>query len=200
MLKTIFPFLLTLNVSYAAQAVPIASFLGGTSSPGMSFFGQSFTVTTPGLSDHISFSFFSDNPPTTPSAAGVGYLLDQVYTGTPNNLASAVGILGTAVASGGVWTFAPGLALTGGVQYFFYTDTAVTASGSNSNAYAGGTAFDAAGAASNYIAFGGDANFLVDGTAVAGAPEIDPAGAGLAGLICLGLVAVLQSQRLRRLA
>lgn len=186
--------LLALCLSLPSFGTPIASYLDGINQPVSMILGQSFTVATAGASNNISFSFFSDEPPTVPSASGTGYLLDRLYTGSPNGLASATGLLGTAVASGGVWSFDPSLTLLGGVQYFFYSSTATVASGDNADSYAGGEAYRASNSFSSFQSFGSDANFVVNGTPV---PELDLGKLGSVGVFFLVATALLASRPTR---
>ena len=103
-------------------------------------FGQSFTTAAGGPFDDITFNFYTTthviappisyyysvdpNYPETPFAIGTGYLFSQPYLGLNSDLGpSAPGFLGSTVASGNLYTFAPSLTLTGNTLYHFYENT-----------------------------------------------------------------------------
>ena len=185
----------------AVLAAPIATFTGGLSTQSTAFWGQSFTVVAAGPVDNILFNFFSDLPPTTPSAGGIAYLLSSQYLGAPNGLSVATpGFLGQATPAGNVYTFNPAITLLPATQYFLYSDTPVPSTGANADLYAGGVGFVSFNAGNNFTPFGGDLHFLAQGTlAAAGVPEMDPNQTVAPLTILLVLVALLVSRTRRGL-
>ncbi|MFN8608543.1 MAG: hypothetical protein U0931_13480 [Vulcanimicrobiota bacterium] len=183
-----------------AFGVPIASSLATTGTASF-FWGQSFTVVSAGPVDHIVFNFFSDLAATVPQAAGTGYLFSAAYSGSPGGLAGTVtNLLGTAAAAGNHWTFNPSLTLQAGTQYFFYTDTFQTTTGSGLNPYAGGQIAFSNDTGTNFAFAVADAAFLVDGTAAAaGAPEIDPRNGKLSMALAVCLIGLALSRTRREL-
>jgi hypothetical protein len=134
------------------------------------FDGQSFTTPSSGGPwDDITFNFFSNLPPTTPTATGTGFLLSQEYLGTPSNLSSSTpGFLGASTGiTGGMYVFPVTLELQPGTQYFVYGNAAIpTMTGGNN--ISGGINFFANTAANNFSPdnAGASANFSVFGTVV----------------------------------
>jgi hypothetical protein len=108
--------------SVAASATTLASFTGTNSSTAAdNYMGMEFTVGPSGNFNDIVFDFLSSG--TTPYAMGTGFLFTTPYIGDPNDLSSSdAGFLGSTVASGGYYTFAPDLVLTGGTTYYFYSN------------------------------------------------------------------------------
>lgn len=173
---------LLLGAFLRADAAVLTEFTGGTATATNQFVGQSVTTVAGGPFNNITFNFFSDvSGGTTPSAAGDLFILTQQYLGTPSGLSAATpGFLAESTGIvGGIFQFDPAVILQGATQYFVYSDALILVSGANLEAYTGGTAYLAPGAASNYAAFTGDANFRLSGT-VAAVPE--PASLALLGL------------------
>ncbi len=94
------------------------------------------------------------------------------YTGPASALSSMAagspGFLGQASAAGGFWTFAPGMTLLGGTQYYFYTGLIGQGVITVGGVYGGGTGYVASsGFGSNPFAGGvGSRNFRVTGSPV----------------------------------
>ena len=103
-------------------------------------FGQSFTTASGGSFDEVTFNFYTTthiiappipyyysvdpNYPETPFAIGTGYLFSQPYLGLNSSISSsAPGFLGSTVASGNLYTFAPSLTLNGNTLYYFYENS-----------------------------------------------------------------------------
>lgn len=138
------------------------------------YFGQEFLVGGSGSFDNISFNFIT--PTGSAYAIGTGYLYSTLpYDVTPDDLSStSADLIGTAVASDGVYTFDSSVTLTAGNEYYFYEDTlvpmgAITGFGFATGALDYGTQnpadpyyWDESGSSSNYI---------VDGTAVTPEPS-----------------------------
>jgi hypothetical protein len=166
------------------------------------FFGQSFTTPAGGPFNNIAFNFFSDIPPTVPSAGGTAFLLTQVYTGTPAALNSSTpGFVAQSTGvSGGQYLFSPSLTLQGSTKYFLYENASILTSGGN--AITGGEGYFALTSTTNFVtantpALNGtlqSANFVLTGNAVTAAvPE--PATFGLLAMV-FGLGGI--ATRLRR--
>ena len=173
-----------------AKADIVTQYTGGNDFATLLFAGQSFTTSPSGAFDHITFNFFSDTAGgTTPTAAGTLYLLTQAYSGTPGALSSSTaGFFATSLGIvGGAYDFDDSIVLLANTQYFAYSNTQVMVSGSNTNAYAGGTAFVNSGG--NYTLVDGDANFRVSGTQVVAVPT-----PGSFALSALALACLLGSQ------
>jgi hypothetical protein len=180
-----------------AEASVITQFVGGTAGAATLFPGQSFTTVAGGPFDNITFNFFSDNNGgTTPSAAGVLFILSQEYLGTPSDLSiSTAGFLAESTGVvGGIFQFDPTVTLQGVTQYFVYSDTSFLVSGANSDAYVGGGAYISSAAGSSYVAFAGDANFRLSGVQQAATVPAP----GTLALACLSLVVLAAAQRRRK--
>jgi hypothetical protein len=151
-----------------AKADLITEFTTGTSAAATIFGGQSVTTPSGGPWDDLSFNFFSNVPPTTPSATGELFLLSSAYTGTPSGLSTSTPgfIAESASISGGVYFFAPSLTIQPGTQYFLYPNAAVSETVSPTGGYSGGIGYFASGSTSDYGSVGGDANFKLSGTTV----------------------------------
>ena len=91
--------------------------------------GQSVTMPAGGPFDNIRFNWYTSRfiglSPSSPTAFGTLYLLKQEYLGLPGDLSpSTPGFVArSASISEGQYLFAPGVTLTSGTQYWFYTDT-----------------------------------------------------------------------------
>ena len=147
------------------------------------YFGQSFEVTGSNYTlDSISIYYYSDPC----SGSGTIYLFDSAYTGSPDSLsASSCLATGTWDSTSKSWVFSSGYELIADKTYYFYTNTAITATFSNMfNPYSSGTMYYSPSAGSNFseLSSYSDLAFSVTGTAV---PE-PAACAGLIGLIALG--------------
>ena len=165
------------------------------SSGGPVFVGQSFTVLGSGSFTNIVANFFSDEPASTPLAAGTGFLLSTAYTGSAGALSSSTpGYLGQAVGSGGLYSFGSSVTLVAGTQYFLLSNEAMTLSGSTAESYAGGILSLSSSSSNNFtIAPGQDAAFRISGTAASSTPD---GGSTLALLgLALGAVAVVRRKR-----
>jgi hypothetical protein len=173
--------------------------------------GQSVTTPTGGPWDNIQFNFEQCTNPSgtsclstttnTPFALGDLFLLSQIYDGLPSALSSATpGFIAEATTTtGGVWTFAPGVTLDSGTQYFFYMDTALNGPEilySTANPYAGGQEFEAN--SGNGPTYAPDDPILANVDHVftlAGTPVPEPA---TAPLIVFVVAALAGAQTLRR--
>ncbi|CAN5549103.1 hypothetical protein BH20VER1_BH20VER1_21700 [soil metagenome] len=186
--------------SPALRADTIAEFTAGTAplnAPNTAplYIGQSFTTTNTMPVNNVAFNFFEFNGlNTTPFALGTGYLFTAPLglLATPASLGSQPGLLGSAMASGGFYTFAPSLTLQPSTQYFFYADALFPANSISvglvalGQVYAGG---DLYASPENNLPFvrdiAQDANFRVTATVV---PEPSTYATLVAGsMLLLGL-------------
>jgi len=106
--------------------------------------GQSVTIPGTGTYNNIRFSWYHYNPAGTPVAFGTLYLLTQEYLGLPSDLSSATAgyVARSESADGGVYVFPVGTTVTGGRQYWFYSDTRGRFTNSfNKDIYLGGDAY-----------------------------------------------------------
>ena len=142
----------------------------------IAFLGQSFTTPSGGPWDDVTFNFYSNVPPTTPTAAGTAFLLSQEYLGTPSNLSSSTpGFLGESTGiTGGMYVFPTALELDPGAEYFVYENGALPAH-TGGNSISGGQEYFTTSAGGNFVAQGRSANFTVSGDVVSAAvPEPSP--------------------------
>jgi hypothetical protein len=107
------------------NATTIAEVTGGTfEQTSTDFRGQSFTTKTEDNYNNIAFNLFSRSMVSAignPYAQGTGYLFSVPFAGLRSDMSNtSPGFLGLATAGSGFWTFAPGVTLLGGTQYFFY--------------------------------------------------------------------------------
>jgi hypothetical protein len=82
-------------------------------------------LTTPNVGtswNNLTFNFF-DSRNGTDRALGNLFLLDALYTGTPQGLSSSTtGFLAQAAGNGSVYTFAPDVTLSSNTTYYFFAD------------------------------------------------------------------------------
>ena len=210
---------MALFVSGNLMAAIITQNTSGTSATVLTGFynGQSVTTIAGGPWNNIEFSFEQCASPSgtsclstttnTPFALGGLYLLSQIYNGLPSGLSSSTpGFLAyTNTIVGGFWTFASGVTLSPGTQYFLYMDTAFNGPEvlySTGNPYAGGQAFEAnSGNGPTYgpddsILVNEDDVFTLEGTPVSGVPE--PGTALLLAPVVVGLVGAQTLHRRRK--
>lgn len=110
------------TVASNRPSIPIAKFKPPASPIYMGF---SFTTGASGPYDDLVLNLFSDTNTTVPNAPGTGYLLSTAFTGLPGALSSsATGFLGSAVGSGGYYTFDPTVTLQADTTYYFYQNGA----------------------------------------------------------------------------
>jgi hypothetical protein len=138
------------------------------------YWGESFTTPGGGPWSDIAFNIYSDIPATTPTAAGTAFLLSEEYAGTPMGLSSATpGFLGTSTSIiSGQFVFDPSLVLEPDTQYFLYTNTPFTISGTRPDLLA--QVYFATGPSQGFTPLEDediDANYLVSGTAISSVPE-----------------------------
>jgi hypothetical protein len=157
------------------RAHTVAEYLGGTSLlSNTDYIGQSFTTSATDNYQNIAFNFFSQSmsgPIGNPYAFGPGYLFSIPYTGLAGggDKVGAPGFVGQTVGAGGFYTFAPGLVLLGGTQYYFYTSIVGAGAITTGGTYGGGTGYVASGGASTPQTFSGGVgsrNFRLTGTPV----------------------------------
>jgi hypothetical protein len=141
--------------------------------------GQTFTTPSGGPWDDITFTFYSNYPPTVPTAAEDLYLFSEVSTGLVVGLESAPGLIGHALEpTDGVWAFAPNVTLQANTEYWVYDEDSLGVSAGS--LVTGEETFDSFGGP--FAASGETANFSVDGTAV---PEPSNIFFALTGLLAI---------------
>ena len=95
-------FAIALSVVAAAGPCAAASVVqdisGAASSRYQFFWGQSFTTPAGTGWNHVSFNFYDLT--VTPYAAGIGYMFDAAFAGTPAQLATAAALAVSAPANG----------------------------------------------------------------------------------------------------
>jgi hypothetical protein len=126
---------IVVSTASAARADIITENLGGMATSGPLFIvGQSLVTPAGGPWNNLTFNFFSDVPPTTPTAAGTAFLLSKEYQGTPNNLNSSTpGFLAASTGIvGGQYTFAPSVTVQPNTTYWVYENVEHVITGGNS--------------------------------------------------------------------
>ena len=156
----------------------------------IAFLGQSFTTPSGGPWDDVTFNFYSNVPPTTPTAAGTAFLLSQEYLGTPSNLSSSTpGFLGESTGiTGGRYVFPAALELQPGNQYFVYGNRALPEH-TGGNSISGGMEYITRLPWVNWVSADGlSANFTLSGDVVSGVPEPSPLMVSVTALLGFGLL------------
>jgi hypothetical protein len=156
----------------------------------IAFLGQSFTTPSGGPWDDVTFNFYSDLPPTTPTAAGTAFLLSKEYLGTPSNLSSSTpGFLGESTGiTGGRYVFPAALELQPGNQYFVYGNRALPEH-TGGNSISGGMEYITRLPWVNWVSADGlSANFTLSGDVVSGVPEPSPLMVSVTALLGFGLL------------
>jgi hypothetical protein len=160
----------TIGALHAQTLVEVTAGIGSTSL----FLGQAFTIPGAGPWSVTSFNYFSDTPGVTPAAQGKLYLFSAPYTGTPAGL--TVGLPNllavSSVASGGKFTFSPGVTLQGNTPYYVFGDTSYFVTGGAGSA---GSYFSAGATSPFFFSAGGTANYRVTGGVASTVPIGTPA-------------------------
>ncbi len=161
---------------HAMYADTLASYApAGYTNLAPNYLGEAFAISGTGTFNNITFNFLTQTGAN--YAIGTGFLLSQAYTGAPGTLSSATaGYLGSAAASGNVYTFANSLMLTGGSTYYFYENAVAP-----TNSIGGGPTTTAlpqtyyATSTGNFIAQPGSSDaFRATGSAVATSVTPEP--------------------------
>jgi hypothetical protein len=179
----------TLFATVGAHAETIAEVTGGTGVINHdTFAGQSFLVLGGGKYTDITFNFYSEAE--SPYAIGKAYLFLSAYTGTPAALSSAdPGFLGSAVASGDVYSFGSSLTLAAGDTYYLYEDTLIPEGTISGGPQTSNEFYETFSANDDFGSAGSTSNFLATGSPIVGAvptpepPSLIMLGTGLAGLV-----------------
>jgi hypothetical protein len=77
------------STPWTAHADTITEYTAADGATISARFGQSLMTPSGGPWHDLTFNFFTDVPPTTPTAAGTAFLLTQEYLGTPAALSSS---------------------------------------------------------------------------------------------------------------
>jgi hypothetical protein len=178
---------LTLALTTAsAHADIITQNIGGTALASGFIFGQSITTPAGGPWHDLTLNFFSDNPPTMPTAAGTAFLLKQEYLGTPGNLSSAPGLLAqTRNIVGGQWVFAPDVTVQPNTMYWIYEDTPISVTSGGNVITGGHLYFNSASGSLQATTLSNDFRFSWD-VVLAMTPE--PSTFALFGLGAIGMM------------
>lgn len=177
-----------ISASTHLRADTLASVTSGASpSASAGFVGQSFTTGGSGTYSNIVFNFYANGvlpfinssagSGAVPFALGTGYLFSQAYTGSPLGLgASDPGYLGSAAASGGVYSFSPSLLLSAGSEYYFYENSLIPLGGLLGDVqYSGGNIFTSTTGAGSFLSDPSTTtDFTVTGTPTSAATTVTP--------------------------
>lgn len=158
-------------LAISAIATPAAAALiaqdrtGVRSSRFQFYWGQSFTTPSGTKWNNVTFNFYDISG--APLALGTGYLFTNAYVGAPSGLGAAAAVAISAPGDGSVYSFAPGFVLKAATHYYFYEDTPMRLLG-NGSANVGGSAVFALHGNDMFASAGpGNANFTVNGSAIA---------------------------------
>jgi len=164
---------LLLGIVGALGAQTLVEVTAGTGS-NTQFLGQAFTIPGAGPWLVTGFNYFSDAPGVTPTAQGKLYLFSAPYTGTPAGLTAGLPNLlaVSSAASGGKFTFSPGVTLQGNTTYYVFGDTNYFVTGGSGSA---GSYFASLATSSFVFAPGGTANYRVTGVLTSTVPIGTPA-------------------------
>lgn len=172
MKKTIVGATVLLLVASASHASVVADNVAGNTAGMLGYYGQSFTISGTGEFNNLAFNFFQAS--NSPLAAGTAFIFESAYTGKASDLSAASpGLLARSTSiSGNVYDFGSAFNVSGGQQYFLYTNALLSTIGAADDNYAGGNVFYTSDANSVFGKFtDSDANFRLTAAPFAAVPE-----------------------------
>ena len=164
-LRNVLSAVLMMSLAVFAHAATISEFTSGSGALNLSTVdGQAFLVLGSGDYTNIAFNFY--DPSQNPYAIGTAYLFSSPYAGTPADLTSAAGILGSATAHNGFYDFGSSVTLTTGNTYYLFEDTVIPAGSILGASPTSPQFFEAPDVNSVFGAVGATANYTVTGDSV----------------------------------
>jgi hypothetical protein len=175
------PMVILAASTLAARAGTIAELNNSNDDANLHSFGQSFTTQAGGPFDDLAFNFFVNG---NAAANGTAYLFSAAYSGAVSQLSTAAGLIASAPASGGFYTFNPSVTVQGNTKYYLYTNGTIGLD--TGGAYLGGEGYQSNG--STFFPLGqNDFRLTGDVAAVPAVPLPSALGLG-AGFLPVGLV------------
>jgi len=169
--------LMLVSQSNAAAGTILSFGIGNTDGGNAQDPGLSLLTPTGGPWNDITFNFYQNSEagsPGAPYALGKLFLLDQVYSGKPQDLsASTTGFLAQASGDGSVYAFDNSVTLLPNTTYFFYADLGLPNGDlTYVSDFSGGDlttnqTYGAPNGNGNFLKFPWDINFSLNGNVVA---------------------------------